>query len=154
MLTYCQQFCNAFPAFSPPAWQRAWAACRTPRRLPTPLLHVTRTYPPTQHSATRMWCTPQAVSLCNPHGQHTRRHQPHVLAKAAVCLGAPDCFAGIVLKPSDVTRLVWHTRQIKDRWSLGGDRRSLWGEAPGDLGRGTRGFWERENETIPCESMT
>jgi hypothetical protein len=118
MLPYCQQFCNAFPASSPSVWQRSWdtwrplsptslarirrllqTACRTPRRLSVrrPLLYVTRTHPPTPHSAARTWWTPRSVSLLDDH-TCPRRQQPHVLAEAAVCLGAPDCFAVIVLE--------------------------------------------------------
>src|SRR6266436_2801922 len=123
MLTYCQQFCNAFLASSPPRWQKAWAtwrtlspaslacirrslqaACRTPRRLPTPLLHVARTYPPTQHSATRMWWTLQSVSPPDNHAS-TRRHQPHVLAVPAY-LRVPDCSAAIAPEHRGVVRLV------------------------------------------------
>ena len=92
MLPYCQQFCNIFPTSSPSVWQRAWAtwrplsptsrarirrwlqtACRTPRRLSVrrPLLHVTRTHPPTPHAAARTWWTPRSVSVCHLHGPHT-----------------------------------------------------------------------------------
>jgi len=122
MLPYCQQFCNSFPASSPSVWQRAWAAwrplsptslarirrllqtaCRTPRRLSTPHLHVARTYPPTQHSATRMWWTLQSVSPPDNHAS-TRRHQPHVLAVPAY-LRVPDCSAAIAPEHRGVVRL-------------------------------------------------
>jgi hypothetical protein len=127
MLPYCQQFCNIFPASSPSVWQKAWTAwrplspaslarirrwlqtaCRTPRPLSTPLLYVTRTHPPTPHSATRTWWTPRSVSLLDTH-PCTRRHPPHVLAKAAGCLGAPDGFAVIVLERMLVVHVVLRT---------------------------------------------
>ncbi len=127
MLPYYQQFCKIFPASSPPAWQRSWAAwrplsptslarlrrwlqtaCRTPRRpsVRRPLLHVTRTYPPTQRSTAHTWWTPRSVSLLDIH-PCTRRHPPHVLAKAAVYLGATDGFTVIIPEPTGVVRSVW-----------------------------------------------
>jgi len=114
MLPYWPQFCNIFPASSPPAWQRAWAAwCplspasrarsrrllqtayRTPRRLSTPLLYVTRTPPPTPHTAARPWWTPRSVSLRDDH-PCPRRQPPPALARAAACLSPPACFTVLV----------------------------------------------------------
>jgi hypothetical protein len=124
MLTHLPQFCNAFFFQVLPTWQRAWAtwctrsparlarirrllqaACRTPRCLPTPLLYVTRTHPPTQHSAACTWWTPRSISLLDDQ-TCTRRYQPHVLAKAAVCLSAPDRFAVIVLEHKRVVHFM------------------------------------------------
>jgi len=114
MLPYCQQFCNVFPASPTHAWQRAWAAwrplspasltsiqpslqavSRTPLRLPTPLLYVTRTHPPTPHAAARTWWTPRSISLLDDYASMPC-HQPHVLALGAVYLYAPEGSAVII----------------------------------------------------------
>jgi len=114
MLPYCQQFCNIFPTSSPSVWQRAWTAwrplspasrarsrrllqtaCRTPRRLSTPLLYVTRTHPPTPHAAARPWWTPRSVSRRDDH-PCPRRQPPPALARAAAYLSPPACFAVLV----------------------------------------------------------
>ena len=98
MLTHLPHFCNAFFSQVPPTWQRAWAtwctrsparlarirrllqaAYRTPRCLSTPLLYVTRTHPPTQHSAARTWWTPRSIGLLDDQ-TCARRHPPHALA--------------------------------------------------------------------------
>jgi len=114
MLPYLPQFCNALLSQGTPAWQTAWAAWhtlrptrlaylqrslhhahRTPRRLSTPLLHVTRTSPPTQRSAACTWWTPQVVSLWGPPAS-TRHYPPHVLVLAAVYLHAPEYSAALI----------------------------------------------------------
>ena len=137
MLLYCQQFCNIFSASSAPAWQGrgtdgqcrghslrvavAWRAlglpgparikrslqarCHTPS---IPHLHVARTYSPLQRSTARMWQTFQSASLLDTH-PCTRRHPPHVLAKAAMCHGTTDGFAMIVLEHKHVVHVVLRT---------------------------------------------
>jgi hypothetical protein len=127
MLPYCQQFCKIFPASSPAVWQRAWAAwctlspaslahirrslkaaSRTPRRLSTPLLYVTRTHPPTSRSAARAWWTPRSVNLLNEHAR-TQHHPPHALALDAGYLHAPECSAAVVLEARCVRHAFWCT---------------------------------------------
>src|SRR5437867_2208313 len=83
------------------------AVRRTPRRVPTPLGHVTRTEPPPQRfAADRRWL-PRAVRLRQA-PPWLRHHQPHVLVTAAVCLGASDC--SVVMVPEkDVRCACWRT---------------------------------------------
>jgi len=125
MLLYFQQFCKRFPASSPPVWPTscaAWrtlspaslahirralqATCRTPRRLHTPPLHVTRTDPPPPRSAARTWWTPRSVNLLNAQAR-TRPHQPHMHAMAVVCLGAPACSGVRVTKQRGSVPGLW-----------------------------------------------
>src|SRR5438552_1378561 len=127
MLLYFQQFCNIFSASSPPACQgscAAWrmrrplrlarirralqAASRTPRRLFTPPLHVTRTDPPTSRSAARAWSTPRCGNLLNDYAR-TQHHPPHALALDAGYLSAPECSAAVVLEARCVRHAFWCT---------------------------------------------
>src|SRR6266566_597979 len=115
MLLYCQQFCKAFLAQVPPAWQTAWAvwpslsprrlahrqrslhrASHTPRRLAAPMGLVTLITAPTPRAAARPWGYPRARRLCPPHSLHPNL-SPSVRAKAALCRGAPEAFAVIML---------------------------------------------------------
>src|SRR6266566_4168282 len=89
MLLYCQQFCKAFLAQVPPAWQTAWAvwpslsprrlahrqrslhrASHTPRRLAAPMGLVTPITAPTPRAAARPWGYPRARRLCGGHSLH------------------------------------------------------------------------------------
>jgi len=82
------------------------ATCRTPRRLHTPPLHVTRTDPPPPRSAARTWWTPRSVNLLNAQAR-TRPHQPHMHAMAVVCLGAPACSGVRVTKQRGSVPGLW-----------------------------------------------
>ncbi len=77
-------------------------APRTPIRLSAPHPHLMRIYSPMRCSAACRRSTLQAVSLCHPHDQHTRHHQPHTLALDMGYLHAPECSALVVLEPRGV----------------------------------------------------